>query len=251
MSKNSSAKEKTFSQIFRESLEEERKMKKKSHKKKKTSYNKRSVSPDVDGENQIEPRNMTPKRSGNIALNTSRNVSFEIKNGQPVFRLRRSPRKSLQNAYLKATHDKSQVKSSVKTNLTPESQNQSNIGQQSPTPTKRRLSSKLFTPSGSGDYLGLSPKSKGRKSSKPNLPSPVKFLADETGGTDDKENSAVLHIIDHLENTLGTENSMDESPSQVSTSVFHFINLHTVVIFFCDGHLFLHLYINRMTMLCM
>ena len=79
----------------------------------------------------------------------------------------------------------------------------------------------------------------------------VKFLADETGGTDDKENSAVLHIIDHLENTLGTENSMDESPSQVSTSVFHFINLHTVVIFICDGHLFLHLYIDRMTMLCM
>ena len=228
MSKSSSAKEKTFSQIFRESLEEERKMKKKSHKKKKTSYNKRSVSPDVDGENQIEPRNMTPKRSGNIALNTSRNVSFEIKNGQPVFRLRRSPRKSLQNAYLKATHDKSQVKSSYKTNLTPESRNQLNIGQQSPTPTKRRLSSKLFTPSGSGDYLGLSPKSKGRKSSKPNLPSPVKFLADETGGTDDKENSAVLHIIDHLENTLGTESSMDESPSQVTTSVFHFKNLDTV-----------------------
>merc|ERR1719216_527734 len=128
VSKSSSAKEKTFSQIFRESLEEERKMKKKSQKKKNTSYNKRSVSPDVDGENQIEPRNMTPKRSGNIALNTSRNVSFEIKNGQPVFRLRRSPRKSLQNAYLEATHGKSSSKSDKVTSKilqTPEKLNES------------------------------------------------------------------------------------------------------------------------------
>ena len=40
-------------------------------------------------------------------------------------------------------------------------------------------------------------------------------MADETGGTDDKENSAVLNIIDHLENTLEAENSVADKPSQV------------------------------------
>ena len=158
---------------------------------------------------------MTPKRTGNIALNTSRNVSYEIKNGQPVFRLRRSPRKSLQNAYLKATHDKVIAKPLKASNDSLSDQPNFKGNNSSPTPTKRRSSSKLFTPSGDRDYLGLSPRSKERRLSKPNLPSPVKFMADETGGTDDKENSAVLNIIDHLENTLEAENSVADKPSQV------------------------------------
>ena len=163
---------------------------------------------------------MTPKRTGNIALTKHRNVSYEFKNGQPVFRLRRSPRKSLQNAYLKATHERAQTKpSDEKELISSELLNTSKSSAFSPTPTKRRSSSKLFTPSGNKDYLGISPKDEEQNISRPNLPSPVKFMADETGGTDDTENSAVLNIIDHLENTLETENSLEELPSQVISSV--------------------------------
>ena len=81
----------------------------------------------------------------------------------------------------------------------------------SPNPTKRR-SSKLFTPSGDKDYLVFSPKRKETKVTKPHLPSPVKFMVDDAN--EDKENPAVLHIIDHLDNNIDTEYSSNET-SQV------------------------------------
>ena len=182
-------------------------------KQKKKSPRSKSENITDDEENQVEPRNMTPKRTGNISLNTNRNVSYEIKNGQPVFRLRRSPRKSLKNAYLEATHEKITPKSdnsSSKILQTPEKLNES-----SPNLVKRRSSSKLFTPSGDEDYLGFSPKRKDKRMSSSNLPSPVKFMADETNTTDDKENSTVLNIINQLDSNLESEHSAVETPSQV------------------------------------
>ena len=73
---------------------------------KKKNDNGDDLDEDDNGDQGITPTNMTPTRTGNIAVTKHRNVSYEIRNGQPVFRLRRSPRKSLQNAYLKATHSK-------------------------------------------------------------------------------------------------------------------------------------------------
>merc|ERR1719367_143857 len=142
-------------------------------KQKKKSPRSKSENDLSDEENHVQPRNLTPKRTGNISLNTNRNVSYEIKNGQPVFRLRRSPRKSLKNAYLEATHGKSSSKSdkvSSKILQTPEKLNES-----SPILSKRRSSSKLFTPSGDEDYLGSG---KGKQTATSNLPSPVKFMVD-------------------------------------------------------------------------
>ena len=76
-SKSHPIKEKTFAQLFRESLEEEKRMRKK---RKKYSPKSKSDNNFSDDENQVEPRNLTPKRTGNISLNTNRNVSYEIKN---------------------------------------------------------------------------------------------------------------------------------------------------------------------------
>ena len=196
--------------MFRECEEERKKNRKKL--KKRSGYRNDSDLTDDNDENQVEPRNMTPKRTGNIALTKNRKVSYEIKNGQPVFRLRRSPRKSSKNAYLEATHERAPMKLDITTSLVQPKPNKAN--EMSPTPTKRRSSSKLFTPSGDNDYLGLSPKSKETKITKPNLPSPVKFMVDDTHANEDKENPAVLHIIDHLENNIDTEYSANET-SQV------------------------------------
>ena len=209
-SKSHPIKEKTFAQLFRESLEEEKRMRKK---RKKHSPKSKSDNDFSDVENHVEPRNLTPKRTGNISLNTNRNVSYEIKNGQPVFRLRRSPRKSLKNAYLEATHGKSSSKSDKVTSKilqTPEKLNES-----SPMLSKRRSGSKLFTPSGGEDYLGFSPKGKEKRMATSNLPSPVKFMVEETNATEEKENSTVLNIINQLGTNLDTENSVMETPSQV------------------------------------
>ena len=208
-------KEKTFAQLFRESLEEERKLKNKKQKRRKSMPQKEAEFTD-DENTEIEPRNMTPKRTGNIAVTKHRNVSYEIKNGQPVFRLRRSPRKSLTNAYLKASHERSPITAAGSDRLTTlASKLTSESSTNSTSPTKRR-SSKLFTPSGSTDYLVLSPKRTEKGFSRANIPSPIKFVADETISTEEKENSAVISIIDHLENTLATDDSVGEVPSQVS-----------------------------------
>ena len=180
---------------------------------KKKSVGYKSENDLSDEENHVEPRNLTPKRTGNISLNTNRNVSYEIKNGQPVFRLRRSPRKSLKNAYLEATHGKSASKLDKlpsKILQTPEKINDS-----SPMLSKRRSGSKLFTPSGGEDYLGFSPKRKDKRFSTSSIPSPVKFMVEETNTNEEKENSTVLNIINQLENNLESENSTAETPSQV------------------------------------
>ena len=180
---------------------------------KKKSIGYKSENDLSDEENHVEPRNLTPKRTGNISLNTNRNVSYEIKNGQPVFRLRRSPRKSLKNAYLEATHGKSASKLDKlpsKILQTPEKINDS-----SPMLTKRRSSSKLFTPSGGEDYLGFSPKRNDKRFSTSSLPSPVKFMVEETNTNEDKENSTVLNIINQLDTNLESENSTVQTLSQV------------------------------------
>ena len=218
----SEVKGKSFAQLFRESLEEERKLKKRKKKKNAKFLGRRNTDgeqTDDDDESNIEPKNMTPTRTGNIAVAKHRNVSYEIKNGQPVFRLRRSPRKSAQNAYLKATHDQAQAKPlSVINNSENVSSTSKASGSSASTPTKRRSSTKLFTPSGNDDYLGASPKGKQRKLPKSVLPSPVKFIADETLLAEDKEDksySAVCNIIDNLDNTAAADSSIAEMPSQV------------------------------------
>ena len=203
---------------------EERKKNRKKLKKKSNRNRNDSDLTDDNDENQVEPRNMTPKRTGNISLTKNRKVSYEIKNGQPVFRLRRSPRKSLKNAYLEATHEKAPIQHDMAASEIPLD---SKTVVASHTPIKRRRSSKLFTPSGDKDYLVISPKRKAMKMSKPNIPSPVKFVADDTNVNEDKENPAVLHIIDRLEDNLETEHPTIET-SQVSIIVCLEIGFFTV-----------------------
>ena len=104
------------------------------------------------------------------------NVSYEIKNGQPVFHLRRSPRKCYLN----------EEKTTV-----------------------NRTTPKLFTPSGSDDYLGgSSPVAKKRRV----VPSPIKFDHQASAANDEAElDKSVRNIID----TLGDDSAeADRNVSQ-------------------------------------
>ena len=79
----SEVKGKSFAQLFRESLEEERKLKKRKKKKNAKFLGRRNTygeQTDDDDESHIEPKNMTPTRTGNIAVAKPRNGSYEIKN---------------------------------------------------------------------------------------------------------------------------------------------------------------------------
>ena len=106
--------------------------------------------------------NRKARRSGKLSMTKQTNVSYEIKNGQPVFHLRRSPRK----CYLNDER----------------------------TPINRHTP-KLFTPSGNEDYLtGSSP---ARKRFRPAVPSPIKFA--DNMEQDDGLNDSVKNIIDNLD----------------------------------------------------
>lgn len=111
-------------------------------------------------------------KSGQISMTKHTNVSYEIKNGQPVFRLRRSPRKC---PYMES----------------------------SPAPVSRtpKTPKQLFTPSSQKDYLATWQASPPKSSRRNNLPSPVKFhVEDAVEKEADKENvsNSVMDIINNL-----------------------------------------------------
>lgn len=166
--------EKSLKQLFKESLKEVDEMRRRKSKKSSGPLN---FLPDNVKKGSLSLTTSSPGGSSTRA----NKISFEIKDGQPVFRLRRSPRKNLVP---------------VPASKVPEAA------------AKPSKSNKLFTPSGSRDYMGaassssssFSPEKSVRRSRLP-LPSPVKFCPnddeddeEEAGGEND-----VSQIIDQLE----------------------------------------------------
>merc|ERR1719414_1415698 len=120
-----------------------------------TAAFKKSFFEDLDDDDKS--LNKKARRSGKLAMNSRNNVSYEIKNGQPVFHLRRSPRKCC---------------------LSDEKMEKVN-----------RPSPKLFTPSGHQDYLtGSSPLRRRPRV----VPSPIKF--DSTASTEESLNDSNAHV---------------------------------------------------------
>lgn len=122
--------------------------------------------------------NKKARRSGKISIpRHNANVSYEIKNGVPVFSLRRSPRKQQY--------------------LSPETP-----------PVISRSTPKLFSPNSTDDYLMTGGNSPARKRSRA-VPSPIKFdssTATTSGNdthnsadTDEKINNSVKNIITALD----------------------------------------------------
>ena len=139
-----------------------------------------------DLEEDEERLNQMARKSGKLFMTKKTNVSYEIKNGQPVFLLRRSPRKAA-SPYFKET------------------------------PIVNRNSNKLFTPSGDSDFLGggNSPTGKRRRT----IPSPVKF--DCKDPEDDGLNHSVQNIITNLDNDDSSQDvnvSQDDSSQDVNVS---------------------------------